>query len=143
MTAFKHILVPTDFGETSTRALDLAVTLASKFDAELTLYHASWLPPASYAAYAEGLYWPTDEMAREAKKELDATVAKAKLRYPKTDGLLGSGEPWQQVLNVARERNVDLIVMGTHGRGGLADLFLGSVAAKVIHLTSLPVTLIK
>ncbi len=139
MAAFKHILVPIDFGETSNRALEMALELAVKFDAELTLYHASWLPPASYAAYAEGLYWPTDEMAREAKKELDAAVAKAKARYPKTDAVLGSGEPWQQVLNVAKERDVDLIVMGTHGRRGLSRVFLGSVAEKIVRLSPVPV----
>ena len=47
------------------------------------------------------------------------------------------------IADYAAEQGCDSIVMGTHGRGGLADLFLGSVAAKVIHLTRLPVTLIK
>lgn len=139
MTAFKHILVPTDFGETSARAVDVAVALARKFDSELTLYHASWLPPASYSAYAEGLYWPTDEMAREAKKELDLAVAKVKTLYPKTDAVIGQGEPWQQVLTVAKDRGADLIVMGTHGRRGLSRVFLGSVAEKVVRLSPIPV----
>lgn len=139
MTAFKHILVPTDFGETSARAVDVAVTLARKFDAELTLYHASWLPPASYSAYAEGLYWPTDEMAREAKKELDKTVEQVKSLYPKTVAIMGQGEPWQAVLTIAKDRGVDLIVMGTHGRRGLSRVFLGSVAERVVRLSPIPV----
>ncbi|HQY62626.1 MAG: universal stress protein [Myxococcales bacterium] len=139
MTAFKHILVPTDFGETSARAVDIAIELARKFDAELTIFHASWLPPASYSAYAEGLYWPTDEMAREARKELDTTVARVKTLYAKTDGVIGQGEPWQQVLTVANERGADLIVMATHGRTGLSRVFLGSVAEKVVRLSPIPV----
>jgi nucleotide-binding universal stress UspA family protein len=57
MTSFTHILVPTDFGDASDRALDVAIAIASKFDAKLTVFHASGVPAFAYAFYAEGLSW--------------------------------------------------------------------------------------
>lgn len=140
MTLFKHVLVPTDFGEPSDRALAFAVTLAAKFESRLTLLHASWLPPSAYAApYAEGLYWPANEMAEGAKKELDAALKKAKVTYPKAEGITVTGEPWQTILEVAKERGADLIVMGTHGRRGFSRLLLGSVAERIVRLAPIPV----
>jgi universal stress protein A len=53
--------------------------------------------------------------------------------------MLRSGAPWQQTLEVAREIGADLIVMGTHGRSGLAHAFLGSVAEKVVRMSPIPV----
>jgi nucleotide-binding universal stress UspA family protein len=139
MTTFNNILVPTDFGEPADRALDFAITLAAKFESKLTLLHASWLPPSSYAAYAEGLYWPTDEMAKGAKKELEAALSKATNRYPKTEGIVVTGEPWLTILEVAKLCGADLIVMGTHGRRGLSRVLVGSVTEKVVRLSPIPV----
>jgi len=138
MTPFKRILVPTDFGSAAARALDLALELAPSFDATVTLLHSGWLPPSYYAAY-EGLVWPTDELDLAAKKEFTGALAKAKARYGRVDGVLTSGETWQRILEVAKERNVDLIIMGTHGRRGLSRVFLGSVAEKVVRLAPVPV----
>ena len=58
MLAFKHILVPTDFSAPAERALDLAIQIAATFDAKLTLFHSSWLPPAAYAAYGTHVIAP-------------------------------------------------------------------------------------
>ena len=139
MTVFTHILVPTDFGEPADRALDVAITLAAKFESKLTLLHSSWLPPSAYAPYAEGLYWPTDEMAKGAKKELDAALSKVTRRYPRAEGVVVTGEPWLTILEVAKQRGADLIVMGTHGRRGLSRVFLGSVTERVVRLSPIPV----
>lgn len=136
---FKHILVPTDFGEPASRALESAIAVAEKFDARLTLLHASWLPPSMVTPYAEGIYWPTGDVTKAAQKELDATLAKARERYSKAEGVVLGGEPWQVILDTARERACDLIVMGTHGRHGLSRVFLGSVAEKVVRLSPVPV----
>ena len=139
MPAFKHILVPTDFHESSERALAVALDLAVQFESEVMLLHAAWLPPYYYAAYAEGLAWPLDELEGQAKTALDAAVTKAKERYPKIVGSLTAGEPWQQILEASKERGADLIVMGTHGRRGVSRIFLGSVAEKVVRLSPIPV----
>lgn len=139
MTTFKHILVPTDFGEPSDRAVDVAALMAAMFESRLTLLHASWLPPSAYAAYAEGLYWPAEEVAKESQKALDAAVARAQKAYPKTESAVVKGEPWQAILDAAQERGCDLIVMGTHGRRGLSRMLIGSVAEKVVRLSPVPV----
>jgi nucleotide-binding universal stress UspA family protein len=137
MLVFKHILIPTDFGEASQAALDLARSLAVKFDAKLTLAHAYTIPVTGYDGL--GLTWPVDELQRAAKTALDDAFAKARELYPKTESVLLCGEPWQQILDVAKERGADLIVMGTHGRRGLSRVFLGSVAEKVVRLSPIPV----
>ena len=142
MMALKHLLVPTDFGEASARALDLAIALASPTESKITLLHVSWIAPVAYAGFdTGGVYWPTDELAKAAKKELEAAfaLARAKAGYSKIEPLLMSGPPWQLILQVASERGVDLIVMGTHGRRGLSRVLLGSVAEKVVRLSPVPV----
>jgi nucleotide-binding universal stress UspA family protein len=142
MTAFKHLLVPTDFGEAAAHALDLATALAAPSEAKITLLHACWIPPMAYAGLdAGGMYWPTDELAKAAKKELEAamTLAKTKGSYSRIEPLLVSGTPWEQILTAAKERGADLIVMGTNGRRGLAHALLGSVAEKVVRLSPIPV----
>jgi nucleotide-binding universal stress UspA family protein len=139
MTPFKHILVPTDFGGAAERALDVAIALAAKFESKLTLLHASWLPSSAYFVYAEGLTWPTDELAKAAHKALDASLSKAKGAYPKTEAVMVTGEAWQTILDQAKERRADLIVMGTHGRRGLSRVLLGSVAESVVRCSPIPV----
>ena len=138
MTAFKSILVPTDFGEAANQAIDVAMILATKFESKLTLLHAYTIPYPSYG-YGDGLLWPVDDLSRAAKKELDDTLRKTKERCPKIEGVLVCGEPWDQILETAKSCGADLIVMGTHGRRGFSRVFLGSVAEKVVRLSPIPV----
>ena len=138
MEAFKHILVPTDFGEASNRALDFALSLAGKFESKVTLMHTYTVPASGYG-YPDGLLWPVDELSKAAKKELDRALAKTKERYANVEGVLVSGEPWQQILETASASGADLILMGTHGRRGFSRVLLGSVAEKVVRLSPIPV----
>lgn len=136
MSTIKYILVPTDFSEASERAVTMAVELAERFDARLTLLHV-WSVPNT--GYAEALSWPIDAMERAAQKALDGAWDAAVKLHPKTDALLREGREWRQIIRVAQERGVDLVVMGTHGRRGLQRLVLGSVAEKVVRLSHVPV----
>jgi nucleotide-binding universal stress UspA family protein len=138
MEMFKHILVPTDFSETSNRALEGALVLASKFGSKLTLMHAYTIPMDGYD-YAQGLLWPIDDLARAAKKELDRLLAKTKTRHANVDAVLVCGEPASKVTAIAKECGADLIVLGSHGRRGVSRLLLGSVAEKVVRLSPVPV----
>lgn len=137
MKIFKSILVPTDFGEPAEQATALAVTFAEKFDAKLTLLHVYELPPVY--GYGEALAWPMEDFAREAQKSLDAALSKLKELHPRADAVLETGDASERILAVAKSRNVDLIVMGTHGRRGLAHVLLGSVAEKVVRRSPVPV----
>lgn len=139
MTWFKHILVPTDFGESAERALDYAIALAMKSDSKLTIVHASFLSPSSYTAHSEGIYWPTDDLMKAGKEALEETLANAKKRYPRAEAVNTSAEPCQSILETAKECGADLIIMGTHGRRGISRLLLGSVAEKIVRLSPIPV----
>jgi nucleotide-binding universal stress UspA family protein len=138
MSTFQHILVATDFGEGASRALDVAMTLAAKFESKLTLLHAYTIPASGYD-YATGLLWPIDDLSRAARAELDGALRKAKERYPNIEGVVVCGDPWSEILDTAERSGADLIVMGTHGRRGLSRVLLGSVAEKVVRLSPIPV----
>jgi len=137
MMAFTHILVPTDFGEAAEEAIDAAVAMATKFDAKITLLHAFFL--AYPLAYANGFYVPMEDVLREARNALSATLARTQERHPNSQAYLARGEPWRHILYAAEEREADLVIMGTHGRRGVSRLLLGSVAEKIVRLSPVPV----
>ena len=136
MIGIKHILVPTDFAEPSGRALAMALELAQAFDSRVTLLHVWSIPNMGYA---ESLTWPIEDMQRAAQKSLDAAVEATRARYPKVEALLREGLEWRKILDVVNEHGCDLVVMGTHGRHGLPRLVLGSVAEKIVRLSTVPV----
>ena len=74
MTTFKHILIPTDFGEASEHALDTALAVARRFDAKVTLLHVYVIPVAAYSA---GLYWPVEDLEKAARKAVRKAVISA------------------------------------------------------------------
>lgn len=134
--AIEHILVPTDFGESSERAEQFAVEIASKLGAKLTLLHVWSVPTPSYA---EGLVWPIDAIESGARESLHRAHERMKAKHPATDAVLMGGVAADCIIETAKERAADLIVMGTHGRRGVPRLLLGSVAEKVVRLANIPV----
>ncbi len=142
---FKNLLVPTDFGDAATRALDVALDVASHATSRVTLLHVSWVPPLAYAGVDNGgIAWPTDQIADEARKKLEAAfaLARAKAGHSKLETLLASGTPWEEILRIAEERGCDLIVMGTHGRGAFSHAMLGSIAERVVRFSPVPVLIV-
>jgi nucleotide-binding universal stress UspA family protein len=136
---FGHILVATDFTESAQRALDLAVEVARKFEAELTLVHC-WEAP-SYA-YGGGLYVPVDlvtPIELGASRALEEALIELKKRVPEARSVLRSGTAWEEILVAAEQIHADLIIVGTHGRRGLNRALLGSVAEKVVRMAKVPV----
>jgi nucleotide-binding universal stress UspA family protein len=136
MIAIKHILVPTDFSDSAERALSMAVELAQAFKARITLLHVWSIPNVGYA---EALTWPIDDMQKAARKALEDVRARVAKLHPDIEMVAEEGKDWRRILDVAKERKADLIVMGTHGRRGLPRLVLGSVAEKVVRLSPVPV----
>lgn len=132
----EHILVPTDFGDSSSRAEALAIELAAKLGARVTLMHV-WNVPAP--SYAEALTWPVDKVEAAARESLAAAVARWKEKHPNVEGVLAAGYPSDCIVETAKTANVDMIVMGTHGRRGVSRILLGSVAEKVVRLAPVPV----
>lgn len=136
---FQHILFPIDFSDSS-RALAREVEyLASRFQSEVTLLHVMEIPSTWYGS-GEAPLMNADcilqlvEQKREALNNFSINVPKERLHRA-----VAEGDPAWQIKDYAREHNVDLIVMGTHGYNTMRRLLLGSVAMKVLHDVSCPV----
>lgn len=140
MIPIHTILHPTDFSEQSGHALHLACALARDHGAHLVILHVG-LPQRP--VYGEWLLPPpsVDDAYYEAQSQLDD------LRIPdgcvEVERRLEIGAPAAEILRVATEIPVDLIVMGTHGRTGLSRLLMGSVAEKVMRRATCPVLTVK
>ncbi|MBL8523811.1 MAG: universal stress protein [Betaproteobacteria bacterium] len=142
---FKNILVPTDGTKLSTKAIDMALTLARETGASLTIMTA--IPPCPVTPAGDG--YVLEPLSGEAwirvmKKNADRILASAAKRAEgkKVDVTLLAVDDslaHEAVVNIARKRKCDLIVMSSHGRGSLSALFLGSETMKVLSHSKLPV----
>ena len=134
--AMKHILVATDFSAPSRAALEYAAELAKACGASITLLHTYEIPAYSFPDVAVPV--PPDmerAIAKAATRSLhDACEPFAKTNV-KLDVLVTRGKPWVEIERVADEKNADMIVLGTHARGPLGRVFLGSVAEKVVRVS--------
>jgi nucleotide-binding universal stress UspA family protein len=140
MSLPKKFLVATDFSETSDKALDYAVALAKELDGSVTLLHAYEIPVMGFPDGA--LIAGPDVAARilnGAQAGLEAQAAKRRGAGVPIAIVLKDDPPWEAVNEVAEEINADLIVIGTHGRRGLARALLGSVAENIIRRAVRPV----
>jgi nucleotide-binding universal stress UspA family protein len=138
-----RILVPTDFSETSDAALDFAKTVAATFHASLHLLHV-FEDPYVTGAFAAEAYAPMAPATRAALlKDAQARLAhrltaEERLRYRATSDVI-TGVSAMSIVEYAQDQDIDLIVMGTHGRTGMAHLLIGSVAERVVRLAHCPV----
>jgi nucleotide-binding universal stress UspA family protein len=132
----KKILVPTDFSDCARCAEETAMTLGRTLGAELLLLHVSVETPL----YNEGMRGLVDprkvyEAQREwAETTLAARAAEMRSAGVSARGVVRSGVTVDEILRAAAEEGCDLVVMGTHGRGGLSRFFLGSVADRIVRL---------
>jgi nucleotide-binding universal stress UspA family protein len=140
MSAFKSILLATDFGDASARAEEVACTMATRFGARLTLMHV-WVLPTS--AYSESITLPIDRIERAAREALDRAAARLRSVVPNLETHLICGDPSRSIVEAAEERGHDLVVLGTHGRHGVPRFFLGSVAEKVVRSAAVPVLTVR
>jgi universal stress protein A len=137
----KTILVPVDFSEGSAAAVEWAGRLSECFGARTILLHVIDTSASAMIGGPGGVLAPPppaamyDELRKEARDSMDALVA----RVPGATPMLREGTPRQHILRVAQEVGADLIVMGTHGRTGLAHLLFGSVAEHVVRHAPVPV----
>jgi len=142
MIPIHRILVPTDFSEPAHAALRWAATLAREFDSQLYLLH---VVPEPYA-YPWGTELSTlplgDILAQSeeaARQRLGELAAESKLPSARVVTRAVVGTPVDQVLALVKDEQIDLIVLGTHGRGLVGHLLLGSVAERVVRRSPVPV----
>jgi len=139
-TGANAIVVPIDFEEASLKALDLAKELAAQIGGEVVLVHVYQIPVYTYPGLEPTLV-PSfhAEVTAAAKRAMAAISTQAgNLR-----AILREGEPATEILAAAEEAGARMIVMGTHGRKGIAHFFLGSVAEKVVRKSPIPVMTVR
>jgi nucleotide-binding universal stress UspA family protein len=137
----EHILCPTDFSVFSERALRHATALARRFEARLTVLHVipQWTPYTHAPVYFPAPMLANPSLCRHVEEDLRQAVVPAIESGVAVETMLREAEPWREIQAVAEELPADLLVMGTHGRGGLEQLLLGAVAEKVLRRAPCPV----
>jgi nucleotide-binding universal stress UspA family protein len=139
--AIRKILVATDLSPCSQVAADRAVALAAQLGATVTLLHA--YPSPLYPLGDGGLVLPAPEVvgqiAENARKDLEPERARVSGEGVAVDALAVEGPPAATIVETAKTGGYDLIVVGTHGRTGLAHLVIGSVAERVVRAAECPV----
>lgn len=135
MHAWKKICCPVDFSEPSRAAMEAAVELSRRFGAELTLLHASVEPEFSRsdAMTLEGVVEREPVTAAHERALAELKGQAEALGAPDVSTAVVRGTPFVEIVRFARAGGYDLIVMGRHGRTGLAHALLGSVAEKVVR----------
>jgi nucleotide-binding universal stress UspA family protein len=147
MTQLKRILVPTDFSEDSERAAAYAVELARRYEAEAVhCVHVSDIPADLLATSAYAMTGPgeafVEQVRAESRKSLQAFVAKH-LPGAAVQTAFLEGRAFVEIIRYARENDIDLIVISTHGRSGIKHALFGSVAEKVVRKAPCPVLVVK
>jgi nucleotide-binding universal stress UspA family protein len=140
-----HILVPTDFSMYADRALAYAVRLATALQSRLTLLHVI------HSTLLEVPGMETEPTYHTYLHELEETVSQTlqgMCQQLRDAGIPGDiaivhGVPYHEIIEIAAAKNVDLIVMGSHGRTGLAHVLLGSVAERVVRLAPCSVLVVR
>jgi len=141
----RRVLVPTDFSEEALRSARVALELlGARAKGELVLVHAYHIP-VEYSAYGS---LPTnwkflEEAPRVAQSELDKWSKELSASGWKVTTEVGEGPPATVIERLAKEHDVDLIAMGTHGRSTLRELVLGSVAKRVLQRAPCPVLTVR
>jgi nucleotide-binding universal stress UspA family protein len=147
MIELKKILLPTDFSETSLEALKYAISLSTEYGAELTILHV-----INEQLVTEGLSLPRIVSMDEIEKEMHREAARQMKDFLAGAGELSgvthrtvtlSGNPFLEIIRYAKDNQIDLIVIGTHGRSGFEHILFGSTAERVVRKAPCPVLSVK
>ncbi len=145
MISIQKILVADDFSEHSDDALKYATEFAKAFNAEVLLCHVvegetllSQIPPGGEAYFPPNLAEIQEKSAREAceKRLAETGIPQGSVHIP-------HGKPFVEIVRLAKEQDVDLIIIGTHGRGAIGHMLLGSVSEKVVRKAPCPVLTVR
>ena len=137
----QKILVPTDFSDNAKKAIDYAVALAEKANAEIVLLNVTTVLDSTFSsrkALVKEYNNTRVESIREQLKELQQSIAANNAKVKLTTQLY-EGEVQDSILQCAADENADLIIMGTQGAGRLKKIFIGSITAGIIGNTTVPV----
>ena len=139
MLPLKNIVLPTDFSEPTLAATQYAVTLAKRFDATLHLLHVIEDPVILAPIFESIPLPPRQSFETYAQDRLENWISTADRDNLKLELHWLHGHPFSRIIEFASDHQMDLIVMGTHGRSLVSQVILGSVAEKVVRHAVCPV----
>lgn len=140
---FKHILLPTDGSDLSTRTVRAGISLAKSLGAQVTALHTT-----APSEWSQMLTREMKELAREYEQRVQGEAARAlrvaeeaarEAGIPCNVLQRSSDSPWEEIIKVANEQGCDMIFMASHGRRGINALVLGSETTKVLIHSKVPV----
>lgn len=134
----KKILVPTDFSHTGETALEYAASLAKEQGAKLLIVHVQELPRVYAGDMYYGIAEPSTEEVMSMLRDVKPTDPQVSVEYR-----LLSGDPAEAVVRLSDEEDVDMIVVGSHGRTGFSRALMGSVAESIVRKAHCPVVVCK
>jgi nucleotide-binding universal stress UspA family protein len=140
MAHFKEILIPVDFSDHSTAALESAIELARAFDSRLHLLHCYQIQPGGISPYGIAIPASYSAEIRDAASQQLATWQEERIPAGiSVDVSIVSEVPSEAIVGTAKKIGADLIVMGTRGLSGFKHVMLGSVAERTVRLAPCPV----
>jgi nucleotide-binding universal stress UspA family protein len=145
MLEIKKILLPTDFSEYSRHASKYAMALAESFKAKLYLFHACEHPVAGAGleTYHFSLPEYIADLEQRERKALSAAATEIQECGIEVEPVFVLGRAYQEIVKAAKDLNIDVITMATHGNKGLSHFVFGSTAEKVVRLAPCPVLTVK
>ncbi len=141
MIQLKRLLLPTDFSESAHHAFAYALSFAREFKAQLYLLHVIEVLPSGYAGelFPAAMGRVVEEIQGYARTELARLAAEAKERGAVAHERVAEGKAAAEIIRVAADEQIDLIVIGTHGRGALSHVLFGSTTERVVRKAPCPV----
>lgn len=143
VSRLKKILVPVDFSERSTKALQYASSFARQFGAEILCLHVIEIPyGAGEAGFVAEMEAFRKNMVKESKQRMNALLRREAAELT-SKAEVRSGVPYHEITKTAQDEDVDLIIVATHGRKGVSRLFLGSTTERVVRHAHCPVLVVR
>lgn len=141
MANFKKILVPIDFSDYSKRALRYAIDFAKQFNSELILVSViePMIYPADFSMGQVAIPATDQNLTERVETELETLEKDVIGSGLKSKRIIKTGKPFYEIIETAREEDVDLIIIATHGHTGVEHLLFGSTAEKVVRKAPCPV----
>jgi universal stress protein A len=149
LISYRNFLVPIDFSEHSQKTVQYAIHLATFTGASIRILHVFQILDYP-AAFYHGLYLEVEAVKvhleaakREADAQLSLIAEKIRAHGLDAEPMFRTGNPYEEIVNAAKETGIDLIVIGSHGYAGLGRLLLGSTADRVLQYAPCPVLVVK
>lgn len=145
MIKLRKVLVPTDFSDSARHAFSYGVSFAREYKAELVLLHVVENLTVGYASdlFPVPMAEVFQEISGYAKTELAKLAEEAKQKGVAVSDVVAQGKPSAEIIRYAAENGVDMIVLGTHGKGMLDQALFGSTTERVVRRSPCPVLTVR